>query len=49
MGTFYHFECPVCGYDADVCGGDEVGIMITTSTIHCEDCRKLYDVFSTFR
>lgn len=49
MGTFYHFECPVCGYGADVCGGDDVGIMITTTTIHCDGCRELYDVFTTFR
>jgi len=44
MGTQYRFKCPTCGYKADVAGGDDAGELSYVRTIHCQDCKRLYDV-----
>ena len=44
MGTLYLFTCDACGYKAEVSGGDDAGMMCLTTTIVCEECRRLYDV-----
>ncbi len=38
------FKCEACGYHAEVSGGDDAGMIGTTTTISCSVCRKLYDV-----
>ncbi len=44
MGYLYSFKCQSCGYYAEVSGGDDVGMMASTTTINCGVCRELYDV-----
>ena len=44
MGQTYEFRCPSCGYRAEVSGGDDAGMVACTTTIICEDCRKLFDI-----
>ena len=44
MGTLYLFTCDACGYKAEVSGGDDAGMICLTTTIVCEECRRLYDV-----
>ena len=44
MGTLYRFTCPACAYSAEVSGGQDVGMVATTTTIACLSCKKLHDV-----
>ena len=45
MGTLSSFLCPNCGYaNPQCCGGTEVGMAVTLSTVHCATCAELYDV-----
>ncbi|MHB1134828.1 MAG: hypothetical protein ACYC4L_20855 [Chloroflexota bacterium] len=44
MGAKFSFRCPSCAYAAEVSGGDDVGMMVRTTTILCADCRELHDV-----
>lgn len=44
MGSHDQFTCTACDYSAEVSGGDDVGMMVLTTTIACETCKKLYDV-----
>lgn len=44
MGTRYSFSCARCGYSAVVSGGDDGGMLSSTTTVSCADCRALYDV-----
>jgi hypothetical protein len=46
MGQWHSFECPACGYRAEVSGGGDAGMRCCTQTILCETCKKLYDVTS---
>lgn len=45
MGTRYSFTCSRCSYSAGVSGGPDAGMLASTTTICCADCRALYDVF----
>jgi hypothetical protein len=49
MGTWYLFECESCGYQAEVSGGDDAGMLVCTTTVACETCAKLYDVVTERR
>lgn len=46
MGIKFHFTCPNCDHQAVVGGGVHGGLSWETyrKTIHCLDCRELYDV-----
>lgn len=44
MGTRYIYSCPNCSRTTDVSGGGDTGWVVTTQTIHCEACGRLYDV-----
>lgn len=44
MGKAYSFECPSCGYRAEVCGGTDSGFSVTLRTSVCSDCNALVDV-----
>jgi len=44
MGSLYLFECRSCGYNCQVSGGDDLGMMVRTTTIICSKCKELYDV-----
>jgi hypothetical protein len=44
MGTAYSFECPSCGYSAEVCGGTDSGFGVTLRTSTCADCNAIVDV-----
>jgi hypothetical protein len=46
MGRAYRYHCERCGYKADVCGADVEASGFQMTTIHCKDCRCLYDVLS---
>ena len=46
MGQLHHFECPACGYYAEISGGGDAGMKYCTATIVCKTCKKLYDVVS---
>ena len=47
MGQWYRYFCGQCDYEATVSGGDDVGMLAATSTIHCYDCEKILDVVTT--
>jgi hypothetical protein len=44
MGKAYSFECPSCGYRAEVCGGTDSGFSATLRTSVCGDCNAVVDV-----
>lgn len=44
MGTLYDFHCESCGYHTEVSGGEDFGMISATTTILCENCKKLFDV-----
>lgn len=44
MGTYFRFQCSGCGYEAETSGGRDAGMIGCTTTIHCHNCRRLYDV-----
>jgi hypothetical protein len=44
MGVLFKFECPSCGYLAEVSGGADRGFYAATQTIICKECKRLYDV-----
>lgn len=45
MGSYFAFHCHACGYaNATCCGGTEVGMAETLSTVLCATCKQLYDV-----
>jgi hypothetical protein len=44
MGTLYLFRCEDCGYQAEVSGGRDVGMVSVTRTSLCRSCRELVDV-----
>jgi hypothetical protein len=46
MGQLHHFECTACGYNTEVSGGSDAGMLCCTQTILCETCEKLYDAES---
>jgi hypothetical protein len=48
VGLSKEFKCGSCGYEALVSGGDDAGMMVSTTTIACEVCKELFDVI-TFR
>ena len=43
MGRSFWFECSKCGFRANVSGQFDRGLNVAVQTIHCRDCRKLYD------
>ncbi len=43
MGRTYRFECSKCGYRVAVAGGAARGPHLAVQTIHCLECRELYD------
>lgn len=49
MGRTYLFECTRCGYRATVAGGDARGPHLSVQTIHCLDCRELYDTVTELK
>ncbi|MGC3958465.1 MAG: hypothetical protein QM813_11150 [Verrucomicrobiota bacterium] len=49
MGRTYLFECPRCNYRATVAGGIESGPHLTVQTIHCLDCRELFDAVTALK
>lgn len=49
MGMWWLFECEFCGYRTEVSGGDDVGMLVSTTTISCETCEELYDVVTEKR
>jgi hypothetical protein len=40
----YRFTCTVCGYSADVTGGEGEQLDEPSTTIECVACRALYEV-----
>lgn len=44
MGCIKEFICTDCGYSVESSGGRDYGMQCATTTILCEDCKKLYDV-----
>lgn len=44
MVDFYKFYCEGCGYTAMVSGKNGRGDFDEGMTIHCEDCRELYEI-----
>ena len=49
MGRTNLFECPKCGYRAKVAGGASSGLRFTVQTIHCFECRELYDAVTSLK
>ncbi|PLS82252.1 MAG: hypothetical protein CYG60_24855 [Actinobacteria bacterium] len=49
MGSWHLFECGSCGYRAEVSGGDDAGMLVSTTTVFCEACTELYDVVTENR
>jgi transcription elongation factor Elf1 len=49
MGRSYWFECPNCGYRANVSGRADRGLSFCVQTILCRDCRELYDAVVRIR
>ena len=44
MGSEYRFTCDDCGFEAEVSGGFDVGMVAATQTIACRECGDLTDV-----
>src|SRR3712207_2111019 len=44
MGQWFEFRCGQCGYEAEVSGGNDAGMFVTTTTVICRTCKKLCDV-----
>ena len=44
MGSWQLLECEFCRYRAEVSGGDDAGMLVSTTTVACETCAELYDV-----
>ena len=44
MGSLQIFRCEGCGYEAEIGGGFDYGMMSATWTVHCLSCRALSDV-----
>jgi len=40
----YQYTCEGCGYEAQVSGGRDVGMMAVVRTMFCRGCRELVDV-----
>jgi ribosomal protein S27AE len=49
MGRTYQFECGKCGYRVAVAGGASSGRHLAVQTIHCLDCRELYDAVTKLK
>ncbi len=47
MGTQFLFTCPDCGYEAEVSGGGDAGMIAASETILCLDCKELSDITTT--
>ena len=48
MGCRYAFQCPACGYKAEVSGSGDAGFCVETKTIVCHDCRELLDIATVY-
>ncbi len=44
MGTSYQYTCENCGYEAQVSGGRDFGMVAVVRTMFCRGCRELVDV-----
>lgn len=44
MGSLQTFRCDACGYEAEIGGGFDYGMLSATWTVHCLSCRTLSDV-----
>ena len=44
MGTCYRYSCESCGYEAQVSGGRDIGMLAVVRTMFCRGCRELVDV-----
>lgn len=49
MGCTLNLTCPGCGYTAEVSGAPDCGFVSATETVHCLDCRELYDIVTSER
>jgi hypothetical protein len=49
MGRTYLFECSRCGYRAKVSGGADGGFGFAIQTIHCVECKQLYDAVTDLK
>src|SRR5687768_13793515 len=49
MGRSYLFSCSKCNFTARVAGSGDSGRDCLIRTIHCRDCRQLYDVATHVR
>jgi hypothetical protein len=49
MGRTYHFHCTQCQYHAYLSGGADSGLNCDVQTIHCRECRELFDVLTRVR
>lgn len=43
MGQLRQFKCGSCGYEAEVSGGPDCGMIAQTVTVACEECKSLQD------
>jgi hypothetical protein len=44
MGQTRSLRCSGCSYQANVSGGDDAGMVVTTTPVSCSTCRRLFDV-----
>jgi len=44
LGSCYQFECKKCGYQAEVAGGKDCGMVAVVKTMICSQCHELIDV-----
>lgn len=49
MGRTYLFECPHCGYRAQVSGGADKGFRFAVQTVLCSDCKQLHDAVTEYK
>lgn len=43
MGVRYEFKCSSCGYEAQVCDGEDAGMRAVVRTCVCRVCQELVD------
>lgn len=43
MGSLLVFRCDACGYETQVSGGRDRGMIVEVQTVTCEQCKALHD------
>jgi hypothetical protein len=48
MGEKREYRCPCCRYKTMVAGGEDSGMLVSTVTISCQNCRRLQEAVTVY-